>query len=102
MLSAARIDRIAETIRDSVSPDEISIFGSYAKGNATVSSDLDILVVDNSGRDKNQIALTISKALFPRDFGLDILVVSSAELAERAALVFWQSLLESRRIVYER
>ena len=48
MLQSAEIDRIVKRIVDFSHPEKVTIFGSYAKGNAMLSSDLDILVVKDT------------------------------------------------------
>ncbi|SRR6266498_3596896 len=45
MLTEAEIDRILRLIVVRTQPQKAIIFGSYAKGTATIDSDLDILVV---------------------------------------------------------
>lgn len=102
MLTQQEINQIVETIKTTAKPDKIYLFGSYALGKATSLSDLDLLVVDNSGRDKKALALEISKSLFPRNFGLDLLVASSEELSRKSQLNFWRELTAKGKQLYER
>ncbi len=102
MLSQEEINEIAETIKLKTDPNMIYLFGSYAVGKATNSSDLDLLVIDDSNRDKKALALEISKSLFPRDFGLDLLVTSSKELKAKSGLAFWREIASKSKKLYER
>lgn len=102
MLSKKEINQIAKTIETKINPNEIYLFGSYASGKATSLSDLDILVVDDSKRDKKVLALEISKSLFPRNFGLDLILISSEELKEKKQLNFWQNIMQKSKKLYER
>ncbi|MBI5701070.1 nucleotidyltransferase domain-containing protein [Candidatus Saganbacteria bacterium] len=102
MLSQEKIKEIAETIKIKANPNKIYLFGSYALGKATNSSDLDILVIDDSNRDKKALALEISKSLFPRDFGLDLLVTSSKGLKAKSGLNFWREITIKSKKLYER
>ncbi|OGC07725.1 hypothetical protein A2526_00205 [candidate division WOR-1 bacterium RIFOXYD2_FULL_36_8] len=104
MLAKEDIQGIIETIKENVNPKQIYLFGSYASGTPTESSDLDILIIDDSGKAKNKLALEISKALFPRNFGLDLIVASSAEIKEKQKqnLSFWNNILNRGKKLYER
>jgi predicted nucleotidyltransferase len=104
MLTQKEIEKVIDTIKVKVNPNQIYLFGSYAYGNATDKSDLDVLVVDDSNRNKNGIALEISKALFPRNFGLDVIVASSAEIKKKQQkkMGFWLAITTKGKKVYER
>ena len=102
MLSQKEINQIIGKIKETAQPDKIYLFGSYSRDKATEQSDLDLLVIDNSSRDKNSLALQISKSLFPRNFGLDLVITSTEELQEKNKLKFWQEIITKGKIVYER
>jgi len=104
MLTQNEITQIVETIKNKAKPDKIYLFGSYANGKATDKSDLDLLVVDDSSRDRNKLALEISKSLFPRNFGLDLIVASSDEIQKKQQkkLGFWVNITARGKKVYER
>jgi predicted nucleotidyltransferase len=104
MLSQKDIARIIETVKVRANPERIYLFGSYAGGQPTDKSDLDLLVVDNSARDKNLVALEISQALFPRNFGLDLIVASTDEIQakQQKNLSFWVDIIRRGKVVYER
>lgn len=96
------IAEITASIKNLVSPKRIVLFGSHAGGETNPDSDIDLLVVDDSGRDKTAVALEISRALFPRDYGLDLFVESPADLARKSGYGFWREVLENGRVLYER
>ena len=104
MLTKENIADIISTIKNKINPSQIYLFGSYAADKATEASDLDLLVVDDSDQNKNVLALEISKTLFPRNYGLDLIVVSPEEIQRRKQqkLGFWLNILEESRKVYER
>lgn len=102
MLTQEEIEKIAETIKTKVKPNKIYLFGSYALGKANDLSDLDLLVIDDSDRDKKSLALEISKSLFPRNFGLDLIVESSKELKKKCQLNFWREITAKGKKLYER
>ena len=96
------IAKITASIKELINPKSIIIFGSYAAGDARSDSDIDLLVVDDSGRDKNSVALEISRALFPRDYGLDLFVESPDDLQQKSQYRFWQEVLNTGEVLYER
>jgi len=104
MLSQKEIQLIVNKIEKSVNPNEIYLFGSYASGKATETSDLDLLVVDNSSREKNKLALEISNLLFPREYGLELIVASSDEIKKKQAqnFGFWIDIIKTGKKIYER
>jgi predicted nucleotidyltransferase len=73
---------ITELIVRCCDPDEIILFGSYAKGNAQVDSDLDILVIANfKGRQKDLLHMEIKDLLDPYFIKIDLLLLTPNELA---------------------
>src|SRR3989338_1919785 len=101
MLTQQEISQIVETIKTKTNPNKIYLFGSYAFGKATNLSDLDLLIIDDSNRDKKALALEISKSLFPRDFGLDLLVTSSEDLKKKSRFNFWREITTKGKKLYE-
>lgn len=82
MINETRIEEIKEKIIKAVSPEKIILFGSYARGEATEESDIDLVVIWDSNLNPHKRNLFLSK-LFPmRDFSLDIFAFTRKE-AER-------------------
>lgn len=104
MLSKNDINNIVEKIKTNINPKQIYLFGSYAEGRETDLSDVDLLIVDDSGRNKNALALEISSMLFPRHYGLELIVASPEEIEEkkRKKLMFWENILNKGKKYYER
>lgn len=101
MLKKKDINNIVSQIKNSINPEKIYLFGSYASGKITENSDLDLLVIDNSGRKTQVVALEISKLLFPRKFGLDLIVVTPDEIEKKQNLTFWKEILKTGKKLYE-
>ncbi len=74
----AAIERL---IRE-VNPEKIILFGSYAYGNPTPDSDVDLLVVVRSDEPYRQRYLRVARALQPRLFPLDLIVKTTEEIEE--------------------
>jgi predicted nucleotidyltransferase len=50
MVTQAQINEITKRIVENSQPERVILFGSYARGNPTEDSDLDLLIVMESGR----------------------------------------------------
>jgi uncharacterized protein len=99
-LLRAMTQRIVENIH----PEKIILFGSYAYGEPTLDSDIDLLVIMNSQKRPVERADEISD-LFPRRyFGLDILARTPSEIRERIRIGddFIKQITEQGKVLYER
>lgn len=103
-VTAELLHNIVQRIVAGVQPEKIILFGSYAYGNPSPDSDLDILVIMNSKERPAERVLTISRLLRPRPFPMDILVRTPGEIAisleKRDAFI--QEILTQGKAVYER
>jgi len=96
----------------STQPEKIILFGSYAYGEPTVNSDLDILVVtgDNtiptSFSEKSQIYLRISQAIseIKKEFPIDLIVHTKAMHQKFIEInsLFARELLTKGKMLYEK
>ena len=82
MISEELIQKTIETIIDAVSPRQIILFGSYARGNATDDSDIDLLIVLDQVVDRHMETVKLRRALRPLRVPVDLILVSSVELEE--------------------
>ena len=63
-------------------PRGIILFGSYARGEQTADSDIDLLVIFPQAVDKAAEAVKIRRAIGRINTGVDVVVSSAQELAE--------------------
>ena len=97
------IDEVVAQIAEAFAPQRIVLFGSYAFGNPQPESDLDLLVVMDSGDHTRRQSLEIRRHLGVM-FGLDLVVYSKDQLDERIKMGDWflREILETGKVVYER
>lgn len=76
------IDGIVAAIAKNFSPQQIILFGSYASGNPTPDSDLDLLVVMESDLPRHKRVVPMRLLFRPMPCSMDILVYTPAEIAE--------------------
>ena len=96
----AAIDRIVQTLR----PEKIILFGSYAYGDPSPDSDIDLLVIMKTDLPPRQRYLSVSRLLRPRPFPVDILVKTPDEVQVALAKgdVLIREILSQGAVLYER
>lgn len=94
------VKRIAETLH----PEKIILFGSYAYGNPTPDSDVDLLVVLENQNTRKENLLAVSDCLSPRPFGVDLLIRSPQEIATalQRGDFFIEEITTRGKMLYER
>lgn len=102
MVSMSEIESLAQRIAEQFQPQKIVLFGSYAYGNPTPDSDVDLLVImDFEGRNLHK-ATEILMATAPK-FPIDLLVRKPTVVQERIELgdYFLREVLEKGLVLYE-
>ena len=96
------IQEIKERIVNAVHPEKIILFGSYAYGNPTKDSDLDLLVIMPSDEPMHKRVLPIRKSL--RDFKIpkDIIVYTPQEVEKwkNVTNAFITSIMKKGKVIY--
>jgi predicted nucleotidyltransferase len=77
----AFVDEVVARFR----PSRVILFGSYANGNPTPDSDVDLMVIMPHRAPAAQVATRIRLAC-PRTFAMDLIVRSPAEIRRRLAM----------------
>jgi uncharacterized protein len=96
----ATVDRIVRALE----PQKIILFGSYAYGEPTPDSDVDLLVIMETRAPRRERYRAVSDLLYPRPFPVDILVKSPAEIEQALAGddFFIREIVERGVVLYER
>jgi predicted nucleotidyltransferase len=94
------VDRIVEGFH----PIQIILFGSYARGEATAHSDVDLLVVFPELSSKREMTISIRRILADLPMAKDIVVTTPAEIEEYGDLVgrVLRPALREGKVLYER
>ncbi len=104
-LTPELITYIVEKIADNVSPRQVILFGSYAQGEATESSDLDLFIVQDGQQSNRAIRQQIERLLWGRHFGLDLIVRNPDEVSKNIMdgnPFYTQHIFTEGKILYER
>lgn len=79
MTDQETIDAMAERIAKEFHPDKIILFGSWARGEQTADSDVDLLVVVREAPDRRALRIAMRRAVNGMGLPKDILVLTSEE-----------------------
>lgn len=93
------VDRIVQKFH----PVKIIVFGSYAHGNATPDSDLDLLVVLRNVEHKRKAAIEVLRALNGLPISKDVVITTLQEIEERKKSVgdIIRPAVEEGKVIYE-
>ena len=102
MIGQEKITAFCDRIVERFQPEKVILFGSYAYGNPTPDSDVDVLVVLPFEGKNPEMATEIWMAARPR-FPIDIMVRKPQELQRRLELgdVFLREIIERGTVLYE-
>jgi len=102
-ISINEINDKAQVIVSKYKPDKIMLFGSYANGDPSPDSDVDLLVIIDTKKSTWDLAVEISLAL-KHSFPMDILVRTPQEIARRLKHgdFFIRNIMENGKVLYER
>ena len=100
----AIIQAILKELVDKYRPEKVILFGSYAYGNPSPDSDLDVLVIKSTRESFIDRCTAVRRILSDpnRLIPMDILVLTPEELAERLSLgdQFLQKIVDDGRILH--
>ncbi|HEV7797260.1 MAG TPA: nucleotidyltransferase domain-containing protein [Pyrinomonadaceae bacterium] len=102
MIEMDRIESLSKRIAEEFRPDRIILFGSYAYGDPTEDSDVDLLVIMPFRGKPVYKAIEILTRIQPK-FPVDILVRTQSQIRKRVAMDDWfmQEIVAQGRVLYE-
>ncbi len=103
MIQRRQIRKFADEIVRQFRPHKIVLFGSYAYGRPTADSDVDLLVIMDRTRYRGERMSVRIRHAVPRDFPMDLLVRTPAEVGKRLRWgdCFMKEVLEKGEVLYE-
>lgn len=100
-----QIQMITKKIVKEYQPEKIILFGSCALGNANSNSDIDLLIIKKSRKERIQRERELRKLLFGNRFPpIDLLIYTPTEVSWRLSIkdFFIQDILSKGTILYEK
>lgn len=103
MISMPQIQRYCDAIAAAFKPRKIILFGSYAYGQPTEDSDVDVMVVMPKGRKATLDTAVKIRLQVPASFPVDVLVRGEREMERRLRNrdLFTEQLMQKGRLMYE-
>jgi uncharacterized protein len=104
MITQEQIEQVKQTIVEVEQPEQIILFGSYASGDPTPDSDVDLLVVNAYDAPRHKRGKAVLQALSYVRFPLDILFYTPAEIQKwrHVPLAFITTVMSQGKVLYER
>ena len=104
MIEDTQINDIVKRIAANYNPEKIILFGSYANGNTTEDSDLDIILVKDTDLPKHKRGIEVRRLFYglpiPMDFKIYTAQEFDLELSNQYSFLF--SAMNGSKILYER
>ena len=93
MISEQTIQQAVARLVAAAKPSKIILFGSYARGDATEDSDLDLMVIEQDVQNAGEEMIRLHRAVGDVGIGVDVLVYSDREASRRSqvpgTLLYW-------------
>lgn len=100
------LNRIVEVLQERYQPEQIILFGSYAYGEPTAESDIDLLIVKDTDKPFHRRWVEVCQLVadLRRGFAFSPFVVTPKELEERLELgdPFFREILAKGKVLYAR
>ena len=93
------------TVKEAVektNPEKIILFGSYAYGNPTKDSDVDLLIIQNTHLSGTKRYCAVINNI-PHLFAMDLLVKTPAEIKKRLKMgdPFYKEIMQKGKVLYD-
>jgi predicted nucleotidyltransferase len=100
----ALLAEITRRIRAVSDPEQIILFGSYARGEAGPDSDLDVLVIERDVAAPRQASTALRRALRGLGTPIDVIVASSTDVARYRNVLglLYHPALHEGKVLYDR
>ena len=103
MISEKTIQQAVARLVAAANPSKVILFGSYARGDATENSDLDLMVIEREVSNKFDEMVRLRNVMGDMDIGVDLLVYSDLEASRRSQVpgtVLYRAYKEGR-VLYD-
>ncbi len=99
-----KIDEISMKIVKNINPEKIILFGSYAKGNYSEDSDLDLIIVKQSDLPKHKRGIEIRRLFYGFLIPMDLKIYTPEEFENelKNKYSFLNSAIKDSKTIYER
>ena len=103
MISENTIQQAVARLVAAAKPSKVILFGSYARGDATEDSDLDLMVIEREVQNAGEEMIRLHRAVGNVGVGVDVLVYSDREASRRSqvpgTVLYWA--FKEGRVLYD-
>jgi len=100
------ISRIVEKIKEGYNPQKIILFGSYARGNPTEDSDIDLLIIKETNKRRDERFVDVKRIIYNPNIRVPVspIVYTPKELKRRLDMGddFVNEILKRGVVLYDR
>ena len=102
MVTQKQIDEISKRIVENFKPEKVILFGSYAHGNPTEDSDLDLLIVKDSNLPRYKRGREVRRYLRGLKIAIDLVVYTKDEIQKwsNVKTSFITTVMEEGKVLY--
>lgn len=99
-----KIELVTDTLVREFNPEKVILFGSWAWGNPTADSDVDLFVIKDTEDSTRELAREINGSISPRPFPIDVIVYrpEQVEASLESGNFFIEDIITNGRILYDR
>jgi predicted nucleotidyltransferase len=104
MVNEEEIEKVATRVGKEINAYQVILFGSYARGQASEDSDVDLMVVAESELPRFKRSRELYKLFRPYPFGMDLIVYTPEEIekGKKSPISFVSRILREGKTVYVR
>jgi len=104
MIGEDNIRHVAARMAMATDAERVILFGSYARGDATENSDVDLLVIAESNLPRFKRSRELYRLMKPHPFAMDILVYTPQEFerSKKSKVSFVSTVIREGKTLYER
>jgi predicted nucleotidyltransferase len=104
MVNKNKIKHVARNMAIAANAERVILFGSYARGDATEQSDVDLIIVAESDLPRYKRSRELYKLLKPHPFAMDIVVYTPQEIekGKKTKVSFLSNVLKEGETLYVR
>jgi uncharacterized protein len=104
MINKYDIEIVAKRLGIVSNAEYVILFGSYARGDASENSDVDLMIISESSLPRFKRSRDLYKLLRPYPFGMDLIVYTPEEVekGKQYPLSFVSTVLKEGKVLYVR
>ena len=104
MVNVQEIEAAAKRLGKEINASQVILFGSYARGQASENSDVDLMIIAESRLPRYKRSRELYKLFQPYPFGMDLVVYTPEEIekGKKSPISFVSRVLREGKTVYVR